>query len=154
MSIEFRNKLEVNTINFNFDNKEKVKDLYIHDSEYVGFSYDYDQRKVFLSCDNAYLKKIFHLEFNNVILCNMQSCEFWGGGNSVYAIYLKQPCPPFEELEEIQNQHKEFYAMSYLDMGINYLSIETKLNSGDALLVVCESFDFTEEVYEEAIVKF
>ena len=37
MSIEFRNKLEVNTINFNFDNKEKVKDLYIHDSEYVGF---------------------------------------------------------------------------------------------------------------------
>ena len=53
MSIEFRNKLEVNTINFNFDNKEKVKDLYIHDSEYVGFSYDYDQRKVFLSCDNA-----------------------------------------------------------------------------------------------------
>ena len=44
--------------------------------------------------------------------------------------------------------------MSYLDMGINYLSIETKLNSGDALLVVCESFDFTEEVYEEAIVKF
>ena len=76
MSIEFRNKLEVNTINFNFDNKEKVKDLYIHDSEYVGFSYDYDQRKVFLSCDNAYLKKIFHLKFNNVILCNMQSCEF------------------------------------------------------------------------------
>ena len=53
MSIEFRNKLEVNTINFNFDNKEKVKDLYIHDSEYVGFSYDYDQRKVFLSGDNA-----------------------------------------------------------------------------------------------------
>lgn len=149
--VKFINKLEVNTTNFNFRNKEKVDELYIHDSDYVGFSYDYDKRKVFLTCDNAYLKKRFYFEFNNVILCNMQSCGFWGGGNSIYSIWLEQSCPAFEELMDIQDENKESYAMSYLDMGIDYLSIKCQINSGDVLLVICESLDFTEEIYEDFV---
>ena len=46
---------------FNYQNQEKVNDLYVHDSDFEGFCYDYDKRQIKLSCKNRFLKKYFIL---------------------------------------------------------------------------------------------
>ena len=127
---------------FDAKNRTEVDELYIHDSIFVGFSYDYDKRVIYLNCDNYYnLKKQFKFEFHNVIWCGMQSCLFWGGGNSIMDIHLEEPCAKMEELYRISD---EMRPPSYMDRSISYLPVGFLLNSGDTLLIICEAMKMTE----------
>lgn len=131
----------------NCRNSKIIDNIYIHDSIFSGFSYNYKSREIFLECEQRYLNKRFRFLFHNVILCNMQSCSFWHGGNSILDISLEESSSQMNELIEIQNQHKELYKGSYLDQGISYLQIKFEINSGDILFIICESFDLEEEPY-------
>ena len=130
---------------FNYQNQEKVNDLYIHDSDFEGFCYDYDKRQIKLSCKNLFLEKIFHFTFDNVIYSGLQSCTFWHGGNSIYDIYLEDNLPEMDRLMEIQNANSEMYAGSRLDDGTNYIPVKFEINSGDTLLIICEAMECEEE---------
>ena len=59
------------------ENKSIIDELYIHDSIFTGFNYDYINRKVYFVCENPYLNMKFDFKFHNVLLLNMQSCSFW-----------------------------------------------------------------------------
>ena len=133
---------------FDFRNKEKVDDLYIHDSDFEGYCYDYDERKITLSCRNLFLKKIFHFTFDNVIYCGLQSCTFWHGGNSIYAVHLEDDLPEMERLMEIQNARPELHASSRINDGTQYIPVKFIINSGDTLLIICESMECEEEKLE------
>lgn len=133
--------LEDEVMWFDAKNREKVDELYIHDSEFAGFSYDYDKRVVYLNCDNYYLKKRFKFVFHNVIWCGMQSCLFWGGGNSILDIHLEEPCAKMEELYTMSEKMRPPF---HVNRSISYLPVGFLINSGDTLLIICEAMKMTE----------
>ena len=132
---------------FTYKNKEEINGLYIHDSTFMGFSYDYSQRKTTFVCDNFCHKTKFYFEFNNTLLCYFQSCSFWHGGNCILDVSVEEETPQMNELKALQEQKGALYQGSYLDKGIFYLQIKFTLNSGDTFLIVCEKVYFREETY-------
>lgn len=127
------------------ENKSIIDELYIHDSIFTGFNYDYINRKVYFVCENPYLNKKFDFKFYNVLLLDMQSCSFWHGGNRILDIFIEESTPQMNELFEIQKQYKELYEGSYLDRKILYLQVKFQINSGDVLLIICEYIEFEEQ---------
>lgn len=127
------------------ENKNVIDALYIHDSIFTGFDYDYANRKIHFTCENLYLNRKFDFEFYNVLLFDMQSCSFWHGGNRILDMFVEESTPQMNELLEIQKQYQELYEGSYLDRGILYLQIKFQINSGDVLFIICEHIEFKEQ---------
>ena len=131
----------------NFENKNELNKLYIHDSEFFGYCYNYSKRQISFLCDDLYYRKRTQLIFSNVILSNLQSCSFWHSGSSILYVNLEENPSQLQELMEIQKEKQDIYEGSYLDRGIKYLPIVFQLNSGDTLLIICETMEWTEEFY-------
>lgn len=49
----------------------------------------------------------------------------------------------------MQNNAVNNFEVSYLNRGITYIAIEVMINSGDALLIVCESVNISESALNE-----
>ena len=130
---------------FDFENAKTIEDIYFHDCVYEGFSYDYDHREVRLELVHEWMKKRYSLCFRNVVALQIQGCGFWGGGNSVYYLWVDENPAYFHELEELQAKNPENYRYSQLDQGARFISIIMQLHSGDELKVTCESVDVTTE---------
>ena len=62
---------------------------------------------------------------------------------TVYFIVCKvvEESKEMNELLEIQNTYPGLYEGSFLDRGITYLSVEIEVNSGDKMLIICESIE-------------
>lgn len=128
-------------MNFSWSNREKIDNLYIHDSEFIGYTYSYDTHQILLTCENYFLKKVFYFTFNNVVYHNMQSCSFWGPGNSILCVYLGD-----KSLHDIflpiargaQNDPNPCWEFE------KYIHIVFEINSGDLLNIFCENVDFQE----------
>lgn len=132
-----------------WNNREEIDKLYIHDSLFEGFRYNYEERQIQLDCENDWLGKSFHFTFQNVIFCSLQSCNFWGPGPHILSIYLEEDTLPMRELIKTQEKNQKDYAGSCLDTGIPYLQVGMKLNSGDELLIGCECVEYTEEIMDK-----
>lgn len=122
-------------------NLETIDDIYVHDSDFSSFFYDYKDRRLNLALTNHHLKQTISLCFNNVIYFNMQSCCFWGPSSMVYDMW-SDPSPVFfQELQKKRETNYEEFYQSYLDRDCTYISIIIKIVSGDELQVTCESVD-------------
>ncbi len=128
-----------------YRNKEEIDKLYLHDSEFEGFCYDYEKRQITLSCDNYFkeFRKRTVFTFHNVIFYSIQSCEFWGKCFRIYEIYLQDDSTEMDQL--LKSKLAGDYKHSYLDKGVEYLPIEIGIISGDILVIICESVDVHEE---------
>lgn len=131
-----------------YNNRQEIDRLYTHDYLFEGFSYDYYERQISLSCTNSYLKKILNFEFCNVIYYKMQSCLFWAPGYNIYDMYtVELPEEFLKQIDEIKNTKPDWYKMSEVGKGTKYIAVEMVVNSGDALLIVCEKIDISECEY-------
>lgn len=144
-------------MNINYTNRDEINRLYLHDSIFCGFTYDYEKRQIEFSCKGFELKKrenlqsetddtdmlprIYNFQFNNIVLCDMQSCVFWGKSSRIYGVWVEEQSPKFDELMEIQKANAENYQGSYLDKEIKYFAFILQMISGDILTIVCESVD-------------
>lgn len=134
----------------NYANKHQIDKIYLHDSVFKGFHYNYYDRQILLTCTNSYLNKIFDFKFNDVIYFKMQSCLFWTYGYNIYDIYITEfPEEFIKQINEIKNTKPDFYENSQVGTGTEYIAIEIMINSGDTLLIICESVDFTETEFED-----
>lgn len=131
-------------LEYNYRNMRSLNSVYVHDSEFTGFSHYYDHRTVELSCTNAYIRKKQTFIFENVIVLHMQSCSFWNGGNSIAWMTVSDRTEYLDRLIEIQSNNSQKYEGSYLDQGIRYIAVEFTINSGDTLLIVCQKIHYTE----------
>lgn len=127
-----------------YENRNIIEQMQIHDSEFNGFAYDYEHRQITMSCNNIFLKRSYILVFENVVLMHLQSCSFWHGGNSIMWINVIEDNEHLCDLYHIQNSNPELYCGSQLDKGINYITMELTINSGDTLLISCESLNYLE----------
>lgn len=126
----------------NYINKNEIDNLYLHDSIFYGYQYNYDERIITFSCENKLLNKKFNFTFNNVIFCSMQGCLFWGGGDSIYDIYIKENEIEKEQLIKIQNSNKAYHDFSRLSKKGPFFTVELQINSGDTLTIICEDLDY------------
>ncbi|MGN1111606.1 MAG: hypothetical protein ACI4RP_00235 [Acutalibacteraceae bacterium] len=134
--------MEIGYYNRNFLDSE----IYLHDSVYEGFNYEYKNRQISLKCINRYINKIFYFTFNNVVLANMQSCLFWGGGNTVYDIEVLDSLEQLDELRKIKESNPVWFEGSELEKNKEFIIVNIMLVSGDELVIVCSTVDFREEV--------
>ncbi len=125
-----------------WNNRNEINKIYVHDCEFTGYSYDYDKRQISLQCEGNFLNLKHSFLFNNVIFTKMQSCTFWHGGDSIMYIALEEEETELKILKKIHDEKE--YDLTELDEGISYLSIEMLINSGDMLLIICESVDYEE----------
>lgn len=137
----------------NYKNRDEIEQQYRHDYRFKGYYYDYDNREIILTCVNLQNNREMSMVFHNVIFSELQSCEFWGGGNSIYYIWNEEITPQMKHLleiqkknKEIQEKNKEIYNVSLLMEDIQYLQVQIMLNSGDNLLVICEWIDCDENL--------
>lgn len=138
------------TCNFSWHNREAVNELYIHDSEFTGYTYTYDisrdAHEILLSCKNYFLQKVFSFTFHRVVYHEMQGCSFWYKGDSIQRVYLGN-----KKLHELQlpnvndAQDDPNPCWDYEE----YLHVILYTNGGDVLSIFCESFDFREEPLQE-----
>ena len=77
----------------------------------------------------------------------MQSCLFWKGGDSILVVYLDENNDELKHLIEIQNSKPDLYDGSCLSESTDYLPVVFEINSGDVLLIICESLDIIEEEF-------
>ena len=52
---------------FTFKNKKEIQNLYLHDSLFKGFTYDYEERKLSLSIMNEEESKKIVLTFSDIL---------------------------------------------------------------------------------------
>ena len=126
-----------------YENKKQVDDIYVHDSTFTGFLYNYEDREIVLSCKNIYLKKELHFVFSNVVHVNLQSCSFWHGGDSIYALYLGDASVQ-EQILRAYGENNNWLEGSYLDEGISFILVVIQINSGDVLEILCEGIEYIE----------
>lgn len=135
---------------YNYNNKNEFDKIYLHDAIFEGYNYDYDKREISFSCKYYEVNKIYNFNFHNVIYSKLQSCSFWHGGNSVYDIYCTETPDEFTNLiHDVQTNEPVNFEYSFLDRGINYITIKIMINSGDALLIICESVEVSESELSE-----
>lgn len=134
----------------NWKNKNTLDMLYVHDSIFSGYVYDYSERTIRLECHNTFLNRLFRFTFHNVVYQNLQSCAFWGAGNSI--LYITEIDYPegFVTLMQLQKEKQSLYFDSFLDKGLHFLSVEIQVNSGDILQIVCESIVVNESFKNQA----
>lgn len=130
---------------FDVKNKNDIKTIPIHDSVLVNVSYDYNKRQFHITCDLPWEEKKALFVMNNVIHCEIQSCSFWHGGNNVMCVYAENSSPRLDELIQIKSDNN--YSLTYLDEGVEYITVIFLLNSGDTIQFICEYFTYFEEKY-------
>lgn len=134
----------------NYSNREETDKIYLHDSEFEGFKYDYENRQITMTCKNYYFKKISYFKFNNVIFSRLQSCGFWGFTLRIYAIYvIETPVEFVQEIANVQEERPDWIKSSYIGDGTEFFAVEIKVISGDAFQIVCESIEYTESEFDE-----
>lgn len=134
-------------IHINNDNKNEVDNLYIHDSFFTGYQYNYTERQITLTCNNDYLKKTFFFKFNNVIFSKLESFALWGKGANIMYISLEEDARKLDELTQKYSTTPD-YKLSYLGQETPYLIINFLINSGDELFIICENIDYVEMAYK------
>lgn len=134
----------------NYSNRVETDKIYLHDSEFEGFKYDYENRQITMTCKNYYFKKIYDFKFNNVVFNRLQSCGFWGFTFRIYAIYVIEiPDDFIRKIADVQEERPDWIENSYIGDGTEYFAVEIKVISGDALQIVCESLEYTESNFDE-----
>lgn len=128
-----------------YKNRKDLDKLYIHDSYFTGFHYNYCERKITFSCDNVFLLKKFDFVFHNVIFCSFQSCAFWGEGNHILYITPREKSTVLETLQAKQAKDPKLYTPSALDQKVRFFESVISLNSGDELSIISDAIEWHTE---------
>ena len=128
-----------------YNNKLALNDIYVHDCKFDGFLYEYETRTVSFQCKNKFYNINHSFTFHNVILLNMQSCLFWGRGCNILWMETVDSSEEVDALYKVQQENARLYDHSALSTDIRYVIVRIKLNSGDELLIACESIEHRED---------
>ena len=128
----------------NYNNLAELRSFYFHDSIFTGFSYDYSNCKVFLTCKNHLTQKKQEVVFHNTVFLISQNCAFWGGGNAILGISAVSHPAEFNNLMSMRENNSDLSDLSRLDVGGTFITLEIAINSGDVILITCQSVEIFE----------
>lgn len=128
---------------YTLENAEDIGSVRIHDSAFTGFEYKARESNVRMTCDNEYFRKTYFLEFKNVICVHLQSCRFWGSGNSIQCMYVDED-KYIDDLRKVQDANRELYGGSRLSDDAQMFTVGLLMNSGDVLTICCSEVEIEE----------
>lgn len=141
MRIDYKNKNLINS-----------KETHLHDAEFLGFSYDFENNFIRFEMVEYDFKKKFKLTFHNVFGFKMSSCDFWGKCLRVDCWYADDENGLIHELNRLKEEKRGKLvdgslgpAFSRMDEVESILQVTISIISGDLLTIVCEYIDFEEE---------
>ena len=129
-------------MHYNFNNQQKINDLYLHDYIFTGFSYDYYAKEVMFSCRK--IKKAYNFMFHNVLEINMQSGFFWGEIDRIYDIELGDCTDEIKRIVESHSGQGVNTETESINLIHNCICVKFPILSGDVLTIICESMDCLE----------
>lgn len=121
-------------------NKKQFDSFHYHDAWFKGFCYNYCNRAITFSMEDAWEYDHFDFVFNNVIYFEAQSCTFWGDSEDLYHAYIREELPELEKIKA-HGDENNCYHLEMFNSGIEYIGIELIVKSGDTILIICESVD-------------
>lgn len=99
----------------NKKNKEKVKDIYVHDSILTDFNYNFYMEKLSINLLSTWENESdVELIFKGVIMIYFQNADFWStmDGNSALDIYIDDDLKYYKKLiEDYKEESKKIVAM-------------------------------------------
>ena len=128
-----------------YSNKNKVDDIYTHDSIFEGFYYNYEEKKIIMELENYYTKKKLKFQFCNALIFNCEMCEFWGKSFRVANWENVNDEQLIQKMKKKQKDNNDLYWTSLVDLNKEYLETKFILCSGDIIEIVCEYVEFEEE---------
>lgn len=133
---------------FTFKNKKEIQNLYLHDSLFKGFTYDYEERKLSLSIMNEEESGKIVLTFNDILFLKMEAYGLWGKRvERINGIWLEEKSDYMNKAQKLLAEEKEKYPKCYEHApAINYFQINLQIISGDEISIICESMDWEEEI--------
>ena len=106
----------------------------LHDFAFTGFTFDYDNKEIHMSCENIFLKKRCSLCFKEIYYFEGQNCGFWGGGDAIMSIDRIDVAPYIQKLSSLHKMQNVIREISFDKLqGISWF-----LNSGDECVVICK----------------
>lgn len=127
---------------YNFDNQDQINKVDIHDFKFYGFEYNYDSNQIHMKCVQEYLKNELNIIFNDVLLFDMQSCNFWPGGPDITCMYTFDLTDKYDKWKKYaEQQNYPYYEGSKLYNGTQYVAAGIEINTGDTLEIVCKSIE-------------
>ena len=131
----------------NDDNKEIIdSQIYIHDSIFSGFDYNYKERQLKIVSDNYFLKKTFCIKFYNIIFLNCNFLDMWGGDTDrILDWQMIESSFSFDSVKEDYTVNPTAYIDSKLDDNVIYFSTRFTLTTGSTIETTCEKIEFTEQ---------
>ncbi len=125
----------------NYDNREKVESIHLHDSNINSFKYDYSSKKIDIILHNEFINKNYDLLFENVIYCEIIGIELWGhSDNRIIDWELITDEKKMKELLYIEGIEKSQYPYSLFKRNPEnkYISTLFTFSSGDTVSIICE----------------
>ena len=127
--------MKINKSNAEIINSKEVS---IHDDFLLSFNFDRNAKKLLLKFKKNYpIKKLYDMEFSNVIGFEMTACDFWGASICAFDFeYIdsnEQLLIP--KLIDRFNQPGCHYTNAYEE----YIETVITFTSGDSLRVACET---------------
>ncbi|MGO5549096.1 hypothetical protein [Wansuia hejianensis] len=131
----------------------RINNIEVHDSLFIGFSYDDKKRELYFGCLNPYYKKKDIFVFSDVACYSMQSCEFLGEETRIWALYAEEATK--EMIVGTLANSNMFQAAQAYKMNKVYFSCDQfssftlgfDLASGDVLLVTASLLEYKEVSY-------
>ena len=146
MRIDYKNKNLINS-----------GATHLHDAEFLGFSYDYENNFIQIEMIEYDSNKEFKLTFHNVFGFKMSSCDFWGKSLRVDCWYMDDENGLILELNQLKEEKRGkgadgvmLPAVSRMDEVEFPLQIKISIISGDLLTIVCEYVDFEERTLKKS----
>ena len=130
----------------NYKNKNEIDKINIHDYIFENMHYNYDARTINLVATDDINNIKYNINFDNVIMCIVQSCSFWNGGNSILGISILEESEVLDNLYGIQNSNINLYKHSYLAKDNIYIPFYMQINSGDDILIIAESMNIDDDI--------
>lgn len=121
-------------------NKHLINDeLYIHDSRFQGYTYCDKSRSLIIDCDNLYLGKRFHIQFNRVLYHELMSFSYAENASEIVFWNTVPNLWAFERIDSMKELPSDFSPDRDL-----YISSVITIASWKTLLVICEDIEFEE----------
>lgn len=130
-----------------YENREEVEKIYMHDAyfEEIVFKNEYDSA-IEIIARNGPGTIGYHFSFQNVIYCEIQSCNFWGAGSNVCDWRLVNDNTTYQKL--LAKKEQEHYIDTTLT-DYDFFAVQFILITGNTITILCAKIELEEIPVED-----
>ena len=122
--------MKINEINI--ENKEDLRDVYIHDTYITNINIDYDNKKIIIDFSESE-KRCYTIIFENIARFELYKLSLWGiTHNQILDMYLDD-----YDIKQYINQKGNYKYKTTQNLD-NLFTIEILAENGDKISITCE----------------